>query len=83
MFKGVKLEKNMQKKTYKIILNKFYNLDNNTKYSDRFYNMGQIYHPNEIFANLLPLILSKTITLKNDDNKNIKKFLKNNWNVFT
>ena len=82
----LKLEKKNvknEKKTYKIILNKFYNLDNNTEYTNRFYNLGQIYHPNEIFANLLPLILSKRIKLKNNDNKNIKNFLKNNWNLFT
>jgi len=67
--------------TFKITKN-LINLKDISKYNARFYKIGQNYHPNEIFANLIPKMVFKKLKLKNFDSNLIKIFFNINFKFF-
>jgi len=70
------------KNLFSIKSSKLFNLKDIPNYYTRFYKINQNYHPNEIFANLIPKIVFQKLQLKTCDLKLLKKFFNINLKIF-
>ena len=53
------------------IINSKIEINSMDSFSDMFFNVGQLYHPNEIMAHLVPLYLDKKLIAKNKNQQQV------------